>query len=293
MKIYERAFIIGVAILWGFNFVIIRWGVEDTTAISMTVLRFFFTAFPIIFFIKRPNVSMWIVALYGILFGGGIWGLVNIAISIGLPSGITSLLLQLSVFFSLFVTAIIYKEKFSTSQIFGIIFMALGYALILWKNIENPIFLGIVLVVLSALSWTICNVIVRTTKPDNIVIFIVWSSIFVPIPIVLMVSVEQYLSQGMIIWSSIFDIPNAQGWVSILFQAYITTLLGYGVWTKYIVQHGLSNVVPYSLLVPISGLFFGWLLYDENLTNVEVFSSVVIILGLLVSFLPSSVKSNK
>lgn len=48
-----------VALIWGFNFVVIRWGIEDMHPMTMTVLRFLLTVIPAIFLVKRPDIPMW------------------------------------------------------------------------------------------------------------------------------------------------------------------------------------------------------------------------------------------
>jgi len=57
------------------------------------------TAFPLVFFLPKPDVKLSIVALYGILFGVGLWGMVNLGIHLGASAGVASLLLQLSAYF--------------------------------------------------------------------------------------------------------------------------------------------------------------------------------------------------
>jgi len=71
-----------------------------------------------------------------------------------------------------------------------------------------------------------------------------------------------------------------------LFQSYVTTLFGYGVWTWAIGKHGLVNVAPFSLLVPTSGLIFGWLLYGETLSSISIVGSMLILAGLALLSIP-------
>jgi len=51
---------IGLAVLvvaiWGFNFVVIKVGLKEIPPILLCALRFFLSAFPAVFFIKRPAV---------------------------------------------------------------------------------------------------------------------------------------------------------------------------------------------------------------------------------------------
>ena len=51
MKLKEHVLAMLVVLIWGFNFVVIRWGIEDLHPLTMTLLRFLLTAIPMIFFI--------------------------------------------------------------------------------------------------------------------------------------------------------------------------------------------------------------------------------------------------
>ena len=270
-----------VAVIWGFNFVVIRWGVEDVDPYTMTAFRFLLTAIPIIFFVKKPNIKLSILAIYGILFGGGLWGVVNYAISLGTPSGLASLVLQASAFMSVIAAVVIFKEEITKNKFIGVTLALIGFLLIIYSNyeLEQSIrFYGIVLVLIAALSWTICNMIIKQYKPNNVIGFISWSSLFVPIPILLL----SYLDNPNNFISSLITI-GFQGYVSIIFQAFVTTLLGYGIWTYFINKYGLAVIAPYSLIVPISGIFFAWHIYNEKLTHIEISGSIIVLVGLIVN----------
>jgi len=282
-----RLLVMAVALLWGFNFVVIKWGVESIDPAMMTALRFFFTSVPLIFFVKKPTISITVVALYGVFFGAGIWGLVNLSIALGTPSGMSSLLLQSSAFFTLIVAVIFFDEKISHMKMFGIAIAFIGFSMVLFFRDETTSFIGLIFVLLAAVFWTICNVIVKKYKPKDIIGFIVWSSLFVPVPVILFSMGQDFYINGAINVDSALQFPSAKAWMSILFQSYITTLLGYGIWTWAITKHGLSNVVPFALLVPVAGLFFGWLLYGEVLSITSIVGSFFILLGLALLFFPS------
>lgn len=280
MSFTARMLVITVALIWGFNFVIIRWGIEDVDPMMMTVLRFIFTSVPLVFFIKRPTIKLSVLATYGICFGAGIWGLVNLSIALGMPSGMASLLLQSSAFFTILVALVLFKEKLPVAKSLGIGLAFVGFALVLiYRGSSVPI-AGVFLVLLAAVFWTICNVIIKLHKPKNVVSFIVWSSLFVPLPILFFSFAQDYYMTGAADLEHLIQMPSAKAWVSILFQSYVTTLFGYGVWTWAIGKHGLANVAPFSLLVPVAGLFFGWLFYSETLSTIAIVGSALILLGL-------------
>lgn len=284
MKFKEHLLAVLVVLIWGFNFVVIRWGIEDLHPLTMTLLRFLLTAIPMIFFIKKPDVAMGYVLGYGVLFGAGVWGLVNWAVFIGMPAGLASLLLQLSPFLTVLVTVVVFKEKLRLTQIIGIAIAFVGFLTIcvLKTNTAdgNTVsYVGMILMFLAALFWSICNVIIKIAKPKNVVSFTVWSSLFVPIPILVLTLLYGMLNETAM--DALLQLPSIKGWVSVLFQAFITTLFGYSVWNRLIGRCGLAQVAPYSLLVPVSGLFFGWIVYDETLSLFELAGSLLVLLGLL------------
>jgi len=41
--------------IWGFNFVVIRWGLNDIPPLLLTLLRFVMAAFPALLFVPRPK----------------------------------------------------------------------------------------------------------------------------------------------------------------------------------------------------------------------------------------------
>jgi len=282
MKSIDKFLAIAVVVLWGFNFVVIRWGIEDVDPVSMTVLRFLLISIPLIFFVKKPEVSMKIVALYGILFGGGIWGLVNLAVSLNTPAGAAALLLQMSVFLSVAAAFMFLGEKATMRKLIGIAIAFAGFVLVCLFRAGTVPLSGIGLVFLAALFWTLCNIIIKLAKPKNIVSFIVWSSLFVPIPIVMFSFGFSYIYDGGLSWNNSLRLPGYKGWLSIAFQAYVTTLFGYGMWTSLINKYGLSKIAPFSLLVPVSGMFLGWILYQENYPIMVWGGSALIISGLFV-----------
>ncbi|WP_435980567.1 EamA family transporter [Psychrobacter sp. DM4] len=279
MTIKEHLLAIAVVLIWGFNFVVIRWGVEDVHPMTMTLLRFLLTATPMVFIVKKPDIAMRYVITYGVLFGTGVWGLANLAVFLGTPAGIASLLLQMSPFLTVLAAVVVFKETLKTKQVVGIIIALLGFMAICIFKSDSLSYVGLGLMLMAAIFWTICNIIIKIAKPKDVVSFTVWSSLFVPVPILLL-SVVYALFYG-VEFNTLLQMPNLKGWISIVFQALIVTLFGYAVWTRLISQHGLSKVTPYSLLVPISGLFFGWLLYGEVLSITELIGSGLVLLGLI------------
>lgn len=274
-----------VTVLWGGNFAIIDLGLRDLDPFALTLMRFVFCAFPLVFFIRRPkDVPLKNIALYGCVFGVGLWWIVNYAMYKGLSAGLSSVFLQFSAFFTILFSCLFMGEKINKVHFVGIILASFGLLMIIAFSDDTSTINGIILVMVAAVAWAICNIIIKFTKPADMVAFIVWSSLFA-VPAILIMTV---CFKG---WGAITTIPaslTVSSAFSVLFQAYITTIMGYMIWNNLMKKYPATQVAPLSLFVPISGVITSYLFLDEKLSSAQTLSVGVVILGILI-FLNSGV----
>lgn len=270
-----------VTVLWGANFSVIELGLRDLDPFILTFLRFTFCALPLAFFVKRPvGVSLFSIAIYGVVFGVGLWWVVNFAMFSGLSAGLSSVFLQFSAFFTIILSFIFLDEKINRVHLLGIFISVGGLSMIIMNSEEVSTLKGIFLVIIAAMSWAVCNIIVKKTKPVNMIAFIVWSSLF-SAPAVLLMSV---LVKG---WSPVLSIPHdikLGSAFSVLFQSYITTILGYMIWNNLMKKYPAAEVAPLSLFVPISGVIASYFFFDERLSFDQAISVVIVIFGIFIFF---------
>ena len=73
MKSTHLAAALLMVTIWGFNFIVIRWGLNDVPPLTLTFLRFALAAFPAVLLIRRPQPS-WRLTGYGLFaFTVAIW----------------------------------------------------------------------------------------------------------------------------------------------------------------------------------------------------------------------------
>ena len=95
-----------VIIVWGLNFVVIKIGLHDMPPMLLGALRFMLAAFPAILFIRRPQIPLrWLLA-YGLTISLGQFAFLFYAMSVGMPAGLASLVLQSQAFFTLLFAAL-------------------------------------------------------------------------------------------------------------------------------------------------------------------------------------------
>lgn len=254
---------LAVTLIWGANFSVIGVGLQSLDPFMLTLLRFTFCALPLVFFVPRPQgVSYFTLMAYGVLFGAGLWGVVNVAMHHGLSAGMSSVFLQFSAFFTILMSRLFFNEPINRIHGAGMMCCAVGLLLILELSDKVSTTLGILLVLVAALSWSLCNLIVKVNKPADMVAFIVWSSLF-SIPFLLLMTLLFEGPEPLL--HLVTDFTWGAGF-SIVFQCYVTTLLGYRVWNNLMKKYPATVVAPLSLMVPVSGLLASYVFFDEQLS---------------------------
>jgi O-acetylserine/cysteine efflux transporter len=266
-----------VTTMWGANFSVIEMGLKDLDPFTLTFLRFLLCAVPAIFFVPRPkDVDIKYLAIYGVLFGAGMWWVVNFAMYNGLSAGLSSVFLQFSAFFTIVLSWVAFGEKINFIHVFGMALSTVGLISIFFLSHEPSTTIGVSLVLLAAGSWAICNLIVKSQKPKNMIAFIVWSSAFSAPAIFVMTLMVKGLAPFVAIKDNL-TVPAA---ISVLFQAYITTILGYMIWNNLMKRHPSYVVAPLSLLVPISGMVSSYIFFNESIDRYRMAAILLVIAGL-------------
>ncbi|TSA83162.1 EamA family transporter [Deinococcus detaillensis] len=267
-----------ITFIWGVNFVVIKLSVSEAPPLLVAALRFALAALPAIFFIPRPQMRWQTFLGYGLAVGVMQFGLLYLAIQLGLSAGLASLLMQMQAFFTAMLAAFLWRERLPANQIAGIALAFTGMAVIGLLADHHTSIVGLVLVLVAALGWAISNVLVKSAGKANMLSLVVWSALIPPVPLTLMTG----LTSG---WASIGHTLTQSSlgfWAAVAFMGYFNTVLGFGVWNWLIQQHGASRVAPLSLLVPVFGMVSSALYFQETFPPLKVLGAVLVFVGLLV-----------
>ncbi len=289
MNIKDFALAVLITAIWGVNFSVIKMGLESLDAFTLAGFRFLLCALPLVFFIKKPDVSIIYVAAYGLTFGVGLWGMVSLGIHFGASAGMASLILQMSAFLTVLLGVIFLGDNIDRIKILGFAIAIAGLGFIFMVADGSVTTIGLVFVLIGALAMSATNIIVKVSGAKRIFAFIIWSSLFSPIPLFLIA----YFTQGQsALVSSLVNI-DGKAIFSILFQVYPTTLFGYWVWNSLINKYQVSKVAPLSLLVAIFGVAGSFLIFNETIGTEKLIAIVLIMTGLFISTFSHKIKREK
>jgi O-acetylserine/cysteine efflux transporter len=268
-----------VAVIWGLNFIAIRFGVDDVPPLLFLAIRFVLVSIPAIFFLKPPGIGWKNIVLIGTFLSLGQFTLLYVSMSLGMPPGLASLLLQTQVVLTVIVAAIVLRERPTRTQILGIVVGMAGLAVVVVSHGSVAPWLPLVVILLAALSWAIGNVLARRAKAASGLSLVVWSGAVVPIPaFALSLLIE---SPPVVVEALSHFTLNAV--LSTLYTVVFASLIGYGIWNTLLARYPASAVVPFTLLVPVVGILSAWIVFGELPTTLELVGGAVMLAGLAIA----------
>lgn len=270
-----------VIFIWGFNFVFIKFALDEISPLLLCALRFILSSFPALLFIKPPAVPFRWVAWYGLLTFALQFTLLFWGMHVGMTPGMASLLLQVQVFCSMLFAAIFIREIPNIWQISGalIAFTGIGFVA---SHLDGTMTLtGFLLILSAAAAWGLGNLITKKIGKVNMIALVVWGSAVASIPLCILL----FFLEGPQHSINNLQSLSSLGWTSILYIVYASTWIGYGVWNWLINRYSVSTIVPFTLLVPIIAILSSIIIFDEPFQDWKLISGLLVITGLCVNLL--------
>jgi O-acetylserine/cysteine efflux transporter len=275
-----------VVTLLGVNFVAIKIGLEALPPLLLTGLRFLLAALPGVFLVRPPKASVGTVVAFGLSLGVVQFGLLFFAIAIGMPAGLSSLVIQMQVFFTIGLSYLAFGERPSGLQIAGALVAAVGVAVIaVWKA-RHAMLLPLGLVLGAALAWACSNIIVKAAGRIDMLPLIVWGSLVATPPLILL----SLLAEGPAAIAEGLRHADAGTFAAVLFIAYPATILAFALWSQLLSRYPAATVTPFALLVPVVGISSTSTLLGEPFGLVEAAGAALILFGIALSIYGARVR---
>ncbi|WP_288251786.1 EamA family transporter [uncultured Hydrogenophaga sp.] len=276
---------LAVVVIWGLNFVVMKLGLQSISPMLLGALRFAAASLPFLLFVRPPALPWRFIAGYGLVQGLGQFGFLFLGLKLGMTAGMASVVMQTQAFFTLMLAVPLLGERVRANQWLGLGVALAGLLMIASAHGEGPgqmTLAGFVLTLSAAAMWALSNIVARRAsqlaryEPFP---FVVWSSVFPILPFALIAlatdgaaSVQQQLA-GM----------GVGAWFAVLYLALGATLLAYSLWTRLLQRHAATRVTPFSLLVPVVGLWAAWAAFGEEPLPLQWVGTVAVLCGLVVN----------
>ena len=290
-----------VTFIWGVNFTFIAWGLESFPPLMLTALRFFFTAVPLVFFLKPPKFNRTLL-IYAIGTFVMQYAFVFTAMHLGASAGLTALLLQIQIFITVLLAYVMLGEAVIRMQIIGMLVGVLGLSVIALNLGGDMPLAGFVCILIAAIGWSFGNIaskqastqaaqqgsdvaIISSNTGKNkasalaALALVVWGGLIACV--ILTLSSLMFETEA---WQlATFTEASPKSWLSLGFIVYVSTLIGFGLWAHLLSQNTASKVMPFALLVPVFGMTTSVLLTGEVVTWWKMLAMVLILSGLVLA----------
>lgn len=280
-----------VTLIWGCNYVFVKLGVHEIPPLFLCAIRFFLASVPAIFFLPFPKSTIKLIGFYGMVMFALQFSAIFIGISLGTGTGIASLLLQTSAFFSILFASIFMREIPSVWQIAGACLSFTG-VVIAAHHVDhtNMPISGFLCVLVGAVFSGFGNVTARKLGHISTATLVSWGC-FIAFPPLLIMSL---LTEGPAqILSSLHHVSWV-GVVSLLYIVYMSTWVGYGAWSWLLARYPVSMIVPFSLLQPVFAMIISVIFLHEGFEPWKLTVTCLVLGGLGVNlFAPRLIKQLK
>ncbi|MBW8364034.1 MAG: EamA family transporter [Rhizobium sp.] len=282
------------AALWGGSFSVINWGLHDLPPLAFAGLRFAMVA-ALVLVIPRPKVPFHMIMLYGFTWGAMQFGGLFIALNAGLPTGLSSLLAQTQVFFTVVFVGLLKWETLRVHHYFGLLLACCGLAFVSMGHEYSVPPLAILSSLLGATGWAIGNLVVRSIHVSGAQAdtpgFIIWASL---VPTIVLGGLSM-LSEDPEQLKSLEIAEVSRIIAAVTYQSIAALLLGSMAWNHLLRHYKASIVAPFSLLVPVVGLTIGISFMHESLTPLQTLGrlSLTAALGVNLRCAPLTDRANR
>jgi O-acetylserine/cysteine efflux transporter len=272
-----------VAIIWGLAYVATRVALDSFSPPQLTALRFIVACVPVMF-LPRPRIPWSMLVLIGLTMFAGQFLLQFFGIANGMPPGLASVVSQTQGMFTVILATLVLKERPNGRQLTGMIAGLAGLFMIGMTVGHGLTILGLVLVLASAISWSIGNVLLKQLPKVEMLNLVVWMSLVPPLPALALSS----LMDGSLSLPS--ALANAS-WTAIgatLYLGLVATVIAYAIWGRLLSTYSTAEVAPFALLAPCVGAISSAIVFGEQFQPLRLAGMAAILFGLAVVLLPIS-----
>ncbi|MHA1538094.1 MAG: DMT family transporter [Alphaproteobacteria bacterium] len=256
MTLAHTLLILFVILVWGFNFVVAKTGLEVFPPLFMMFLRFGLVALALVWFAPRPR-GMWKeIAILSVTLGSLHFSLMFVGLT-QVAASIASIAIQLQVPIAAILAAVLFKDYFGWRRGLGMALAFSGIVVVAGApSVRTDIFY-LAMVIGASAVWAVGNIQVKRLKRIDGLALNAWISLL---------SAPQLLIASLILEEGqIAALVNA-GWLewgAIAYMSVIVTVIGYGIWYYMIGKYATNQTMPFTLLVPLVGVLSGVLVLGE------------------------------
>ncbi|MDR2310297.1 MAG: DMT family transporter [Brucellaceae bacterium] len=282
------AMLVLVSVIWGGTFVAGRFLAGEMPPPLIAALRFLLASITLAIYLlitgtrlPLPNYKQWASLAFLGFFGIFTY---NIFFFLGLQSteaSRASLIIAINPAMIAIAASIFLGEQLSKQKILGIFLSLFGAGTVIMSRGELSSSLAVskgdILILGCVASWVIYSVfspnLSRVLGPFATVTYSIWLG-------TAMLVVSALFSQPVATIPASIEQLGAAQWISLIYLGAFGSALAYILYYEAIRRVGAMRSGAFIALNPITGVFFGWLLFSETITSSIFAGGIAVIAGI-------------
>jgi O-acetylserine/cysteine efflux transporter len=248
-----------ICIAWAFNFLTSALAMREIPPFLFTALRFALLAVPLAFFLKRPAPGQWprlvaIALCVGVLHFGLSFSALKLAGDLSSPAIVMQSYIPMTALLAWWVLG----ERFAWRTGLAI---AVSFAGVLVLGFD-PLVLdqpaSLLLMLVAAALLAIGTVLMKGLRGMDVFSQQGWTAVMSVLPLL---AISAWLEPG-----AIARLPQASwvAWAGALYAAFLSSLLGHGLYYVLVQRHPVAQVTPWLLLVPVLAVALGIVFWGDR-----------------------------
>ena len=259
MPARDIALVLLICIAWAFNFLTSALAMREIPPFLFTALRFALLAVPLVFFLKRPAPGQWprliaIALCVGVLHFGLSFSALKLAGDLSSPAIVMQSYIPMTALLAWWVLG----ERFAWRTGIAI---AVSFAGVLVLGFD-PLVLdqpaSLLLMLVAAALLAIGTVLMKGLRGMDVFSQQGWTAVMSVLPLL---AISAWLEPG-----AIAQLPQASwvAWAGALYAAFLSSLLGHGLYYVLVQRHPVAQVTPWLLLVPVLAVALGIVFWGDR-----------------------------
>ncbi|WP_408952558.1 DMT family transporter [Lysobacter sp. Hz 25] len=286
MPVRDIVLLLLVVLSWALNFLTSAYALREIPPLLFTGLRFALLALPLAFFVKRPAPGQWprliaVCLCIGVLHFGLSFSALKAAGDLSSPA----IVLQSYVPMTAVLAWWLLGERFAwrTGVAIGLSFagvLVLGFDPLV---LDKP--MAVVLMLISAAFLALGTVLMKGLRGLDAYSQQGWTALIAVLPLIgLSMAVEPggLAALGSVSWVA---------WLGVVYAAFVSSLLGHGLYYVLVQRHPVAKVTPWLLLVPVFAIALGVVFWGDRPGPRLWIGGAMVLGGVLIIALRSLAKS--
>lgn len=258
--------------VWGLNFVVAKWGLQELPPLFLMAMRFMLVAALLVPFAKFPRGRLKPIAFLAVTMGAVHFPLLFYGLR-GIDAATASIVAQVQVPLASALAAFLFKDKLGWKRSLGMALAFAGVAVITGGPRPPESVYAILMILGASLAFAVANMQMKLLGDVNGFTINGWMALF---------AAPELLAMSFLIedgqWQALLS-ASWLAWFSVVFMAVGVTIITYGMWYPLLRRYSVNQTVPWLLTVPVFGVASGVLLMDDPLTMALAIGGTMTIAG--------------